>query len=61
VLVSLQPSLVGLVIGHEREIEKLELAKAGLREIAVKNVRPATSFEDAFRTALTFLSSPWKI
>ncbi|WP_425425865.1 recombinase zinc beta ribbon domain-containing protein [Thalassobaculum salexigens] len=58
---TLQTDQTAIIAAYEREIEKLELAKAGLREIAAKNVRPATSFEESFRTALTFLSNPWKI
>lgn len=45
---------------YEREIEKLENEKLLLSEKTTKNAQKPMTFERTYRTALEFISNPWK-
>jgi len=46
---------------YENQIGKLENEKHVLNEKIANCGRPLTTYEDSFRTAMTFLSNPWKL
>ena len=52
------PSVIG---AYEARVRKLEEEKLLLREQLASTQRPASSFESTLRTALEFLSNPWKL
>ena len=50
-----------LIAAYEGEIENLEAKKIIARETMERTEQPRGSFDEMYRTACTFLSSPWKI
>ena len=50
-----------VVNAYEARIQKLEEEKAILSDNMVETGRPKRDFDDSLRTALQFLSSPWKL
>ena len=46
---------------YERQLEKLEDERAGLRELSAKPGQQIGRFEDVYRTAIEFIANPWKI
>ncbi len=50
-----------LITAYEKKIRKLEEEKITLDEKIAKCGRPLASFDETFRTALTFLSNPQKL
>ncbi len=50
-----------LISAYENQIKKLEGKKLVLSEKLGKGAKPEKSFEEIFRTAITFLANPWKL
>jgi site-specific DNA recombinase len=57
----LDASNTTVIKAYEQRINALEAEKAILREKAAQDSKQPKPFEDAFRTPMAFLSSPWKL
>lgn len=57
----LDASVPSVIAAYENKVRRLEEEKLLLAEKAVTAAKPATSYDDALRTALAFLSSPWNL
>ena len=50
-----------VITAYERKIDALEAEKRVLEDEATQPLEPAKPFEEVFRTAMEFLSAPWKL
>ena len=50
-----------VIAAYEKRIQDLESTKIRLREQRTRASGPSRGFEESFRTAFEFLSSPWKL
>ena len=50
-----------LISAYEGKLKSLETEKAALQEEAQKKAKPRKTFEEVYRTACSFLSSPWNL
>lgn len=57
----LDASVPSVIHAYENRIRKLEEEKLVLQERMAETGRPMTKFDDALRTALSFLASPWNL
>ncbi|APH70799.1 hypothetical protein [Aquibium oceanicum] len=57
----LDASVPSVIAAYEERGRRLESEKMVLKERMTKEARPASSFENALRTAIDFLSSPWNL
>ena len=56
-----ETSVPAVVSAYEDRINQLESERLAIREKLAAAGKPGRSFDDGLRTALTFLSSPWKL
>jgi site-specific DNA recombinase len=57
----LEASVPSVIAAYEERVRKLEEEKHLIKEKMSNASRPVGSFDGTFRTALAFISSPWKI
>ena len=57
----LDASVPSVIAAYEDRISKLEQEKLVIKKRMANAGRPASSFDDAVRTALEFISSPWNL
>jgi site-specific DNA recombinase len=57
----LDANVPSVIAAYEDRIQKLEEEKLAIKERIANVSRPASSFDDALRTALDFIASPWKL
>ena len=50
-----------VIAAYENRIAEIERQKAKLSENLTKSNEPASSFEEIYRTAFSFLANPWKL
>ena len=57
----LDATVPSVIAAYEERVRKLEEDRAVIRERMTGRAAPATSFDDALRTALDFIASPWNL
>ncbi len=57
----LDASVPSVIAAYEERIRKLEEDRHVLRDRIADTSRPLQSFEESFRTPMTFLANPWKL
>ena len=57
----LDASVPSVISAYENRIRKLEEERLVIQSRMTEKARPATKFDDALRTALGFLASPWNL